>query len=80
MNQNTLGDIEQPAPVKTQTSFTRHEIKTYTKLLQNKQSLFVLEKTVKITVQFERNVFGTQFPETNPMEFGEDFLTEKETL
>ena len=80
MNQSTLGDIKPVVREQIPTSFIRQEIKTNTKLLLNKQKPFVLAKLARRTVQSEKIVYGTHSQEMNLMEYGEDFLIEKETL
>ena len=74
MNQSTLGDTEQDAQEKIQTSSTHQEIKTNTKLLLKKQKHSVLVRLERIIVQSEKTVFGMQSHEMNRMEYGEVFL------
>jgi len=78
-NQTTLGDTKRDVPEKTPTSSTHLETKSNTRLLLRKQKHSVLVRLERTIVLSEKNVYGTQYQETNHMEYGEVFLIARGT-
>ena len=80
MNQSTHGDTRHDAQAKTQTFSTLLVTRSSTKRLLTRPKHSVLVKQERTLVQYEQSVYGMPLDEMNLTEFGEDSVTENETL